>query len=206
MFTLLLLTVCFSLAVGSTYAQNVESNGSNPVTFQTELLRAEFIWTKDPSEERSLWKFVDNNSDNGNADNPPVFSNDSWEPGYTEARYFKLKNGGTATFDYSVKIGYNSGDKLAEVIDVYRCELPAERFTNRTALLTSAEYLGTLEDLKNNKDGVLIQKNGLASGAEDGFTIVLSMQQSAGNDYQKQQLEGLTINMAAVLPINENVN
>ena len=73
-------------------------------------------------------------------------------------------------------------------------------------MLTSAEYTGTLKDLKNNKEGILIQKNGLAGVVEDGFTIVLSMQQSVGNDYQNQSLEVLTMSMDAELPINDNVN
>jgi len=183
MFTLLLLTVCFSLAVGSTYAQNTASDESTPVTFSSGSIQAKLEWSKD----LAAWDEFDS------AD--VVFGdNVSWEPGYTEARYFKVENGGDIDFKYSFTVTCDTTNKLAEVIDVYSCPLPAAKFTDRNALLTSAKYLGTLKNLSGT---ALVTKDKLAKEATDGFTVVLSMQQNAGNSYQNLSLKDITITVTA---------
>ena len=140
-----------------------------------------------------------------------VFGNNArWEPGYTEARYFRVTNTGTdanadVDFSYAFTITCDApGDnKLAEVIDVYSCPLPAAKFTDRNALLTSAKYLGTLKELSGT---ALAAKDKLSIGENDGFTIVLSMQENAGNAYQNLSLSNIKITVAANQIISQSVN
>jgi len=198
MFILLLLTVCFSLAVGSTYAQNNESSGSDVNTIQSGGIHAMLEWSKDLTD----WDEFDSTD--------VVFGDNArWEPGYTEARYFRVTNSGDAdvdvdfSYDFTITCDATGDNKLAEVIDVYKCDLPIERFTNRAELLTSAEYLGTLKELSGT---ALAAKDKLAIGENDGFTIVLSMQQNAGNAYQNLSLSNIKITVAANQIISQSVN
>ena len=112
-----------------------------------------------------------------------IFNYDKWEPGYVDVKHVKISNAGTLALKYQLNIVANGTvSKLADVIDVYFID-PATQITSRTAL-NDSNKLGTLREvIKGLSDGK--HGNGyLEAGKSVTVTLVLKMQESAGNEYQ----------------------
>lgn len=179
------LLICFTMLIGTTYAWFTDSVTSSGNKIQSGTLDVQLTWTDDAAAAEDTWNDVEAD----NAD--PIFDYELWEPGYTAVRYLKVKNNGTLALKYKVQIITNgsladtNGVKLSDVIDVYyapsKVDVPDRDLDNNTNLTK----LGTLTQFLTG--GAVINDELLATES-DYATLVLQMQESAGNEYQ-----GLTV-------------
>lgn len=192
--SVLLLVLCSSLLMGTTYAMAASGTAAEGNTIQTGGMQAGLFWSAD----LNTWE---------DASNPtPVFQSDSWEPGRTEVRYFRIENQGDIPFYYTLGFSADQilGD-LAQVIDVYCCEAPKEHWTDRSDLLSEAVYAGTLDSLRTTgeKNTYPFLNGSLESGGTGEYAVILRMRESAGNGYQGLSLNGLTLMLHAT---NQSLN
>ena len=173
--SVLSLTLCFAMLLGTTFAWFTDTVTSSGNVIQTGDLDVEMYYaagTEDPST--AGWK---------NADGVAIFNYDNWEPGYADAKHIKIVNAGTLAFDWMLRItSSNTVSDLAEVIDVYYFAT-ADAYTRSD--LANARLLGTLRDVMNTDKNISRDVNGtLLADKEVAFTLVLVMQEDAGNEYQ----------------------
>ena len=161
LFGTLVLILCCCILVGTTLASG---------TAETENLKAVFSW----SEDNSSWSNAKENA-------ASVFNSDAWEPGYTEMRYFNVKNNGEYDFTYQLQaVPEGQFSTLAEVIDVFYLIAPEKTYADRDEFLTTAVYAGTLSELTNG----IIAEGALQKGANETVAVALRMQENAGNVYK----------------------
>lgn len=130
----------------------------------------------------------------------PLFSSESfvWEPGRSQMEVATVSNEGSLWLKYTmsfsnVKLTNADGvtSDITKVLDVYKVEGKSAT----AADLTSENRLGTMNELMKQgyfaaKDDILAPKGqtGSVDNVEyddtDSFTIVIKMQESAGNEYQ----------------------
>ena len=163
--------ICISMLLGTTFAWFTDSVTNTGNIIKTGTLDVEMYWaegTEDPAT--AAWT---------DASTGAIFNNDLWEPGYTEAKHIMVSNEGTLALKYQLTI-VPTGEVsvLANVIDVYYIE-DATQIESR-ADLASYEPIGTLADLIYNG----IKKGTLTADADYTATLVLKMQDDAGNEYQ----------------------
>ena len=174
------LLLCFTMLLGTTFAWFTDSVTSAGNIIQTGELKVGFEWadgTTDPSN--TTWK---------DASEGAIFDYANWEPGYAVARHLKVSNEGTLALNYQMRIVANGiVTKLADVIDVYY-------FAEDKALvrddIADAEYLGTLAEVLGTEKNLSKKVYGAlkAGDAADIHTIVLKMNENAGNEYQNMDL------------------
>ncbi len=193
--SLLVLALCFTSFLATTFAWFTDSVVSENNIIQTGRLDVEMYWadgTEDPTA--ATWE---------DASEGAIFNNDNWEPGYTEVRHIKIANEGTLALKYKVIIVANGEvTNLADVIDVYYID-PAVQVATRDAL-ANAPKLGTLTEVL-----AALGETGsgyLAKGDNDTITIALKMQESAGNEYQNTALcdGGFSIQLLATQAAGES--
>lgn len=183
--SVLSLTLCFAMLLGTTFAWFTDTVTSSGNVIQTGDLDVEMYYaagTEDPAT--AGWK---------NADGVAIFNYDNWEPGYADAKHIKIVNAGTLAFNWMLRItSSNTVSDLAEVIDVYYFAT-ADAYTRSD--LANARLLGTLRDVMNTDKNISRDVNGTLypAGTENvpadkvgktEFTLVLVMQEDAGNEYQ----------------------
>ena len=84
--SVLVLALCLSMLIGTTFAWFTDSAISNGNIIQTGDLDAEMYWSNE---------LLDADSDQWtDASSTKVFNYDKWEPGYTEVKYVKVANAG----------------------------------------------------------------------------------------------------------------
>ena len=180
-----LLTLClsFTMLLGTTYAWFTDSVSSTGNVIQTGTLNVEMYWAegaKNPADE-SAWGKV-----NGN----PLFNNTLWEPGYTEAKHIKIANEGTLALKYEVRIvALGEVEDLSDVIDVYLFN--TAQAIDRDTAVTDGTHLGTLTEVLNpTSDGYITKviNSHLSAKTSHTYTLVLKMQETAGNDYQDKEI------------------
>ena len=175
--SLLSLVVCVSMLIGTTFAWFTDSVVSAGNIIKSGNLEVSLEWeegTVDPAN--AAWK---------DASATAIFDYDNWEPGYACARHIKIENEGTLALKYKVVIeATGEVSDLADVIDVYYVD-PAVKVTDRT-VLTDDLKLGTLtevlDDAKTSAAGTLL------AGKADTITLVLKMQETAGNEYENKSI------------------
>ena len=192
--SLLVLAICFTSFLATTFAWFTDAVSSDNNIIQTGRLDVEMYWAEGKDDPATAtWK---------DASDGAIFNNDKWEPGYTEVRHIKIANEGTLALQYKVVIVANGEvTDLADVIDVYYID-PAVQVATRDALAT-APKLGTLTEVLA---GLGESGSGyLAKGDSDMITIALKMQESAGNEYQNTALcdGGFTIQLLATQAAGE---
>ncbi len=179
------LLVCFTMLLGSTYAWFTDVVTSSGNVIKTGTLDVAFTWSDDADAAEDTWNDVE-------AENAkPIFDYELWEPGYTSVRYLKVENKGTLALKYKLQIvvhneTVNGTDvKLSDVIDVYyapsKVDVPDRDLDNNpnlTKLGTLTQFLtgAAVEDILYGKDDDQYEP--------DYATLVLKMQESAGNEYQ----------------------
>ncbi len=175
------LLVCFTMLLGSTYAWFTDVVTSSGNVIKTGTLDVAFTWSDDASAAEDTWNDVEA------VGAKPIFDYELWEPGYTSVRYLKVENKGTLALKYKLQIvvhneTVNGTDvKLSDVIDVYyapsKVDVPDRDLDNNPNLTK----LGTLTQFLTGAavNDVLEEK-----GDADYATLVLKMQESAGNEYQ----------------------
>ena len=172
--SILAMVLCCSMLLGTTFAWFTDSVTSANNIIKTGTLNVEMYWSegKDaPTDD--AWK---------DASKGAIFNNTLWEPGYTEARHLKIANEGTLALKYQLAIIPN-GDvsDLADVIDVYYQSPATQIDADRANLGTK---VGTLADVIRTG----IHDGALTAGTAYTATIVLKMQESAGNEYQNKSI------------------
>ena len=192
--SIVLLFMCFSMLLGTTFAWFTDSVTSSGNIIKTGTLDVEMYYadgTKAVPTDDDAWT---------SADGVAIYKADQlWEPGYTDAKHIKIKNKGTLALKYQVAI-LPTGEvsDLAEVIDVYLYD-GATQIADRD--LDETKNVGTLAD---------VIKTGIAKGDLDAtaaytMTIVLKMQETAGNEYQDKSIgDDFTIQLLATQYTAEN--
>ena len=173
--------------VGATYAWFTDLESSDNNTVISGTLDANAYWMsgkEDPSQ--GAWTEFKSGA---------VFNYDKWEPGYVESKHIKITNEGNLPYRYKMILVANGEvSALADVIDVYQIE-GATQISSRNDV-ASLVKIGTLSE-------IITDENGIASGiilpagstANEGefvesrdFTIVLKMQEGAGNEYMNMSI------------------
>ena len=169
----LALLLCISMLIGSTFAWFTDSVVSSGNIIQSGTLDVEMFWAdgKEAPDDSANW--ID-------ASTGPIFDYDLWEPGYTLARQIKIENTGSLGLKYQISIEANGAvSDLADVIDVYYAD-PAVPVSGRD--LSGTTKIGTLTQVLA---GMADTASGnLLAGENHTITLVLKMQESAGNEYQ----------------------
>ena len=179
--------LCCAMLVGSTFAWFTDSVTSTGNKIQAGKLNIDLL-VKDTWDGE--YKSVKESKE-------AIFDHDKWEPGYTDVKYIKVETTGNLALKYTLSITpyktVEAGD-LAEVIDVYYA--PEEvQVTGRDT--SGLKKLGTLKDVFDGAANTVISdtlipepKDGEAVDTEDFATIVLKMQETAGNEYQGLSVGG----------------
>jgi len=171
------MVICFTMLLGTTFAWFTDSETSTGNKIASGTLQVGFDYKASLSGTYA------------SAENVTLFEFTNWEPGYVEYRYVQISEEGTLAFNYDLRlIKAGTPSALAGVIDVYVLDGEVELTSaNRTEKLVDANKKGTLASLLAG-DGVL-RVNSLNDGdAAHTYTIVLKMQENAGNTYQGMAL------------------
>ena len=181
--SVLSLTLCFAMLLGTTFAWFTDTVTSSGNVIQTGDLKVKMEWEEgNVALADAAWK---------DASAGPIFNNKNWEPGRVEAKHIKITNVGTLALKFELNIipdGVVS--KLADVIDVYyfadATQLDRSTTTGGIRLGSLTELLdtGTSENPNDNHISKLINGKLDENGDYDDFTIALKMQETAGNEYQ----------------------
>ena len=199
--SLLVMAMCFSMLVGSTFAWFTDSVTSAGNIIKSGTLDIALDWADGaaavPADDSDLWQ---------DASVGAIFNYDLWEPGYVSARHVRIANKGSLALKYKFVIQVNGeleqnaeGHTLADAIDVYYVD-PAAQVTGRDSL---PEKIGVLSDVLANLEAT--GSGNLLPGDADKVTIVLKMREEAGNEYQDMELgASFTIRVVATQLASES--
>ena len=193
--SVLMLTLCFTMLLGTTFAWFTDSVTSSGNIIKSGKLDVEMYWadgTKAVPADDNGWT---------DASTGAIFNYTLWEPGFVQVRHIKIANEGTLSLKYKVQIVANGTvSDLSDVIDVYYVD-PAVQVADRSAL-ANAPKLGTLTEVLANLGET---GNGtLVAGAADTITIALKMQETAGNQYMGKSIGSFSIQLLATQLTNES--
>ena len=201
------LLICCTMLVGTTYAWFTDSVTSTGNIIKTGTLEVSLEYSADLPE--AVDGKIEEAAEWTDASTGAIFYHDNWEPGYTQVRYVKVENEGSLDLKFMLTIVPNAkADKvdLADVIDVYLAKEVVE--VDRD--LTGLTLVGTLADLIADPDGaaygVLYADDADKAGKTfEAYTIVLKMQETAGNEYQNISLGGgFSVNLLATQLASES--
>lgn len=181
--SLLSVAVCTSMLIGTSYAWFTDSVTSSGNIIKSGTLDIDF-----QVYENGEYKTV----------NGAIFGSDIlWEPGYVAWKNVQVKNNGTLALKYTLKVdGVALDNKLAEVIDVYYAPAEMVQPNERPDFANYADYYkGTLSDFLGEEDVDI--KGNLLPGAVEQATLVLKMQEGAGNEYQNQTIGEFSLSIVA---------
>ena len=180
-----------SMMIGTTWAWFTDSATSSNNKIQSGTLNIDLAVKNSDGEYVSVKDSKD-----------PIFNYDKWEPGYTYATNVKVDTTGNLALKYSLRFASSAdiaSEKLAEVIDVYYAPSQIdveERQTDYTDL--GLRKLGTLKDVFEGGAQYEINDTLIpGSNTEDFATIVLKMQESAGNEYQGLSISSFDMQVLA---------
>ena len=189
--SVLALVLCFAMLLGTTYAWFTDSVTSTGNIIQAGTLDVTLEY-KTPTDTDWL-----------DASDVAIFNYDKWEPGYAEVRYVKVENEGTLDLRFVLTVVPNQlmserEIDLSEVIDVYMFD--GEVTATRQELL-AATPVGTVKDLMTDSDGAaygVLYADSAKGNVSETYTIVLKMQETAGNEYQGLSVGGgFSVNLLA---------
>ena len=180
--SLLIMAMCFTMLVGTTFAWFTDSVTSSGNIIKSGTLDIAFQWA-DGTEVVADANWQD-------ASQGAVFNYELWEPGYVSARHVRIANVGNLALKYKFAIQVNGelevndeGHTLADAIDVYYAD-PAVKVADRD--FEGLTNLGALSTVLGSFDatgsGVLLPEE------DDTVTIVLKMREEAGNEYQDMEI------------------
>ena len=170
--SILILCLCFTSLIGTTFAWFTDSASSEGNIIQSGTLDVTMEW-KDATANGAQQTYKD-------ASTGAIFNYDKWEPGYVEAKNIKISNVGTLALKYHINIAANGEvSKLSDAIDVYYAE---GEYTLADSNMAELTKIGTLTDVL---DGMPANMEGdLEASTSDIVTIALKMNDNAGNEYQ----------------------
>ena len=171
------LTLCFAMLLGTTYAWFTDSVTSSTNKIVSGSLKVDLEMLDAETEE---WNSIKDSK-------KPIFNYEKWEPGYMVTTALKIQNEGSLALKW--KATFVSEKKLsilADVIDVYVCTstkaLPESRNLDNYAYAgTVSEFVNTIEETTYGQ---------LEAGEEAYLGIALKMQETAGNEYKGLDLGG----------------
>ena len=178
--SIVVLALCFTMLVGTTFAWFTDSATSTGNIIKTGNLDVEMYYADGtkavPAADSTNWL---------DASKDAIFDYDNWEPGYAQVRHIKIANKGSLALKYKVNIVPNGEfSDLTDVIDVYYVD-PATQIENGSAL-TNDMKIGNLTGVLDNLG---ISGNGeLKAGESDTITIAFKMNEQAGNEYMNKSL------------------
>lgn len=200
--SILAMTVCIAMLVGTTFAWFTDSASTSVNRIQAGELKFDLLeWKADVNNGQGGFVSIKNSND-------PIFNYDRWEPGYSDAHLFKIENIGDLALKFRLSFSVDGEvGLLAEVIDVYykadADSLPGS-FEAVTAENSGYQNVGTLKALIDDPDGlargILMPPQTSAneneidteSNAEEKSyvtaCIVLYMREGVGNQYQGQSV------------------
>ncbi len=188
------LVLCVAMLIGTTYAwftSSVTSSG-NIIQSGTLNVTLEYADEVPANKDDALWK---------DASKGAIFNYTKWEPGYTDVKYIKIENEGSLDLQYVLTIVPNETGAevdLAKVIDVYMFE-GAVAVTREQ--IAAATPVGTVADLIASSTGAakgVLYADEAKGNVYETFTVVLKMQETAGNEYQGLSLGGgFSVNLLA---------
>lgn len=175
------LFLCFAMLLGTTYAWFTDEVTSTGNKIQAGTLKIDLCVMDETGGYISVKE-----------SQAPIFDYDLWEPGYISVANVMVENKGTLALQYGMNIVTNGLNDVAEdeamlsdVIDVYYASeevLLADRAEFDAAVENGdLNHIGTLTDVIFG--GSMIDDTLLAN-EQDYATIVLKMQETAGNEYQ----------------------
>ena len=195
--SLLSLSICTSMLIGTTYAWFTDSVTSSGNIIKSGTLDVAMQWAEgrydpatesdeDPETDDIVWYEAEGDNAQKMFDAEML-----WEPGYTAARHIRISNEGSLALKYNLTI-LAQGDAddvadLASVIDVYT-KTPAVQVSNRDDVSTTLDRVGTLREVLNDTTVLAAATQGhlLAGEKEAILTLALKMQETAGNEYQNK--------------------
>ena len=184
------LLLCFSMLLGTTFAWFTDSVTSTGNKIQSGTLKVDLELL---NKENGTWASIKESK-------APIFDYANWEPGYVDAKVFKIDNEGSLALKWMAKfVSANELSILADVIDVYvlpygvladdsTVEYPTRELAGYTKVGTVREFVNTIEQTTN---GTLLE------GQSAYLGIALKMQESAGNDYQNKTIAPFDIQIVA---------
>lgn len=179
--SILALCMCFTMLIGTTFAWFTDSVTSSGNIIQTGELKVGFQWADGKEDPTTVtWTDVDG----------ALFDYDNWEPGYAVAKHIKVSNKGTLALNYQMRIVADGVvTKLADAIDVYVIAGADVKALTR-ADLDAVEPIGTLTEVLGTTKNLskTIKGSIKASEEADVYTLVLKMNENAGNEYQSMDL------------------
>ena len=178
--SIVVLALCFSMLIGTTFAWFTDSASSTGNVIKTGTLDVEMYYadgTKDVPATVDGWTNVTTGG--------PIFYYENWEPGYAEVRHVKIENNGSLAIKYKVLVVADGEvSDLADVIDVYYVD-PAVKIETRDDLALATK-LGTLTDVLENLGATA--EGTLVADTDDVITLALVMQEDAGNEYMNKSI------------------
>ena len=201
--SVLAMLICVAMLIGTTFAWFTDSVTSAGNKIQAGTLDIDLYKINDPlgmvmGTAGAVEEITDSSA--------PLFGEDiRWEPAYEAVANLKLENNGNLALKWQaiVRPVADIGE-LAEVIDVYVSEdelvyTPNGRDTYHQGNLTK---VGTLRDVMNGK--ALLSGTMEKQGNVEFFSIVLKMQETAGNEYQGKSAGAFDITILATQYTYEN--
>ena len=178
--SIVVLALCFTMLVGTTFAWFTDSASSVGNVIKTGNLDVEMYYADGTEAVPTTAEGWTNVTTGG-----PIFNYTNWEPGYAQVRHIKIANNGSLAIKYKVLIVADGEvTDLADVIDVYYVD-PAVQVETADDLVNTTK-LGTLTDVLSN---IGATGNGsLVAGDSDVITLALVMQESAGNEYMNKSI------------------
>ena len=181
------LLMCVSMLVGSTFAWFTDE-----VTSVGNKISAGTL-------DISLYQIdggVETEITNSSA---PIFSeNILWEPGYEAVVNLKLVNNGTLALKWrAILRSTETKGELADVIDVYLLKNGEiiDTENGRDYYTGSMEKVGTLSEVLTG--AAVISGEMTETGATASFSLLLKMQETAGNEYQNKTAGAFDISVVA---------
>ena len=178
----LALIVCCTLLLGSTFAWFTDSATNKGNVITTGEMDAGFYYKSLVGSTGRDYVAVDEET--------AVFENILWEPGKAYGYDFKVRNDGDTygakgvAFNYQIEIlniqNLTADVNLASQLKVYVTSANADD----ASALTDDTYVGTLADISANGGVIRTSNKIMSKGWEDTFSIVIKMDENAGNDYE----------------------
>ena len=178
--SIVVLALCFTMLVGTTFAWFTDSATSTGNIIKTGNLDVEMYYADGTEAVPTTAEGWTNVTTGG-----PIFNYTNWEPGYAQVRHIKIENKGSLAIKYKVLIVADGEvTDLADVIDVYYVD-PAVQVETADDLVNTTK-LGTLTDALSNIGAT--GTGSLIAGDSDVITLALVMQESAGNEYMNKSI------------------
>ncbi|MBR3691322.1 MAG: SipW-dependent-type signal peptide-containing protein [Clostridia bacterium] len=181
--SLLVLTLCISMLIGSTFAWFTDEVVSTGNKIQAGTLKIDLEVLEKQTDGTTKWVSIKDSQ-------APLFNYDKWEPGFTNVTLLRVTNLGNLALKWQAQFRSEVAlTPLADVIDVYVCPSETELALPADRDLSGYRNVGTLRSFVNTISsttyGSLVNQGDVAY-----LGLALKMQESAGNAYQGMDLGG----------------